>query len=137
MTDFLDQHHTTRRAVTVVGVLAIAVIHWLDDLVLKWHEHPNIAILYFGIILACLVVAERLIRTGDHPNADDLKWWVAAGLIGLATIGGYVMSRTLGVPGDHGADKGNWTEPLGVVSLAVEAIVVLLVLGHVTERRRR
>jgi len=137
MTDFIDQHHTTRRAVTVVALLAVAVIHIADDIVGKWAEHPVVASLYVGLVAACVLVAERLIREGDHPSARDMKWWWAAGLIGLSAAGGYLLSRTFGLPGDHGADKGNWGEPLGITSLLVEAILVLLVLGHVTEQRRR
>jgi len=123
--------------VVFVGVLAIAVVHVTDDIVGKWHENRSAAWLYLALVTACLVVAERLIRAGDDPHARDLKWWLAAGLIAGATAAGFVLSRTVGFPGDHGADKGSWAEPLGLNSLLIEGIVVLLVLGHVTERRRR
>jgi hypothetical protein len=39
--------------------------------------------------------------------------------------GGYVLTRSVPVPGDAG-DVGNWLEPLGVASLAIEAVVVIL-----------
>ena len=38
---------------------------------------------------------------------------------------GYVLSRSTGLPGDTG-DIGNWTEPLGLASLYVEACVFAL-----------
>jgi hypothetical protein len=40
---------------------------------------------------------------------------------------GYVLSRTTGLPGAMG-DIGNWTEPLGLASLYVEAGVFALAL---------
>jgi hypothetical protein len=51
----------------------------------------------------------------------------AAALAGGALIG-YVLSRTTGLPNATG-DIGNWTEPLGLASLFVEAAVVAVSLG--------
>ena len=56
--------------------------------------------------------------------------WQAAGLLAAATILGYVISRTSGLPGDHDDDVGNWLEPLGLASLLIEAIVILLAVGR-------
>jgi hypothetical protein len=69
-------------------------------------------------------------------RTDDLRVWLVAGVVSAATIVGYAISRTSGLPGDEGDDIGNWTEPLGLASLLVEGIVVLLVLGRLTDRRR-
>jgi hypothetical protein len=60
--------------------------------------------------------------------------WLVAGVVSAATILGYAISRTSGLPGDDG-DDGDWTEPLGLASLLVEGIVVLLVLGRLADRR--
>ncbi|WP_258053225.1 hypothetical protein [Streptomyces sp. Ru72] len=38
---------------------------------------------------------------------------------------GYILSRGPGLP-DYGDDIGNWTEPLGLLSLAVEGALLLL-----------
>ncbi len=54
---------------------------------------------------------------------------ISGWLLGLASsIGamtGYVVSRTIGVPGDPG-DIGNWGYLLGTVSLIVEASFIVL-----------
>jgi hypothetical protein len=61
--------------------------------------------------------------------------WVLGGLAGLAPALGYLLTRSVPVPGDTG-DVGNWSEPLGVVSLAVEWIVVLLAVIVIPWGRR-
>ena len=42
--------------------------------------------------------------------------------LALAVIFGYVINRTVGMPGSMG-DIGNWFEPLGLLSLGVEAFL--------------
>jgi hypothetical protein len=61
--------------------------------------------------------------------------------LGLAsTIGpfvGYVLSRTVGVPGDPG-DVGNWGYTLGTVSLVVEGtfvVIAVVVLRNLLRHR--
>jgi hypothetical protein len=46
-------------------------------------------------------------------------------VLGISPFIGYVLSRTRGLPGAMG-DIGNWTEPLGLASLYVEACVFAL-----------
>jgi hypothetical protein len=46
-------------------------------------------------------------------------------LICLSAGFGYVLTRSVGLPGDRG-DLGNWLEPLGVTALISEAVVVVL-----------
>lgn len=56
---------------------------------------------------------------------SSLLGWAAAVPLGILPFVGYVASRTVGVPGDHG-DIGKWDYWLGTVSLIVEAAIVLL-----------
>jgi hypothetical protein len=74
----------------------------------------------------------RLIEAGGVLTAVALllPWsarlgWAAAVLLGVGPFLGYVASRSVGVPGDHG-DVGNWGYWLGTVSLLVEAAIVVL-----------
>ena len=122
-----DQH-VARRAIVAVGLFAIVLLHALD-LPGKLAELPYVGWMFIGLIIASLVVAEGLMRM------DDRRLWLAAGLLAASAFIGYAISRTVGLPGDLGGDKGNWIEPLGLASLVVEGIVVLLVLGRLTSRR--
>ena len=104
-----------------------ALIHLLD-LQGKLDELPYVGVLFIGLIIVSLVLAEALIRT------DDLRVWLMADAVSAATMIGYAISRTAGLPGDDGEDVGNWLEPLGLASLLVEGVVVLLVLGRLADR---
>ncbi|UQX86710.1 hypothetical protein M6D93_10340 [Jatrophihabitans telluris] len=118
-----------RRALTVVGLVGVALVHVLD-VQGKMHELPYVGWLFVIEIVGSLLVAEWLIR------ADDLRAWLISGALAGGALLGYATSRTVGLPGDHGGDKGNWLEPLGLASLLIEAIVVLLVATRFVARAR-
>jgi len=122
-----EERHVVRRGITAVALLSIALIHLLD-LQGKLDELPYVGVLFIGLIIVSLVLAEALIRT------DDVRVWLMAGAVSAATMIGYAISRTTGLPGDDGEDIGNWLEPLGLASLLVEGVVVLLVLGRLADR---
>jgi hypothetical protein len=128
LTETAVERHVVRRGIAVVGLVSIALVQLLDvpD---KFDELPYVGVLFVGLIVVSLLLAEAMIRT------DDLRVWIVAGVVSAATILGYAVSRTSGLPGDEGGDIGNWTESLGLASLLVEGIVVLLVLGRLADRR--
>jgi hypothetical protein len=119
-----DSAATARRTVAALGLLAIAMIH-LIDLPGKFEEGTYLAVGFIGLIIASVLLAERLIRRGGR------RVWTFAALLSAAIIAGYVISRTVGLPGGED-DIGNWLEPLGVASLFVEGLVVLLSLSALT-----
>ena len=124
-----SDRHVLQRCAAVIGLIGIAVIHLLDvnD---KLEETPYLGVLFIGLIVTSLIVAELLVR------ADDPRVWLAAGTLAALTILGYVISRTTGLPGDGGADTGNWTEPLGLASLLVEGIVVQQTVARLVSHSR-
>jgi hypothetical protein len=103
------------RAVGIVGLLGIALIHFLDAFG-KFKETPYVGVLYILLMGVALMASVILLRT-DSRNA----WSIAAAAAGLTFLG-YVISRTVGLPGATD-DVGNWLEPLGVASLWVEGII--------------
>lgn len=63
--------------------------------------------------------------------------WIIGGGTALLTFAGYCVTRTVGIPGmDPSSDIGNWLEPLGVVSLIVEAAAVILAACALSDRHR-
>lgn len=85
----------------------------------------------------------RLIEAGGVLTALALlvpwsAWlgWAAGVLLGIGPFAGYVVSRSVGVPGDH-ADVGNWGYWVGTVSLVVEAALVVLGTGMLLAYRQR
>jgi uncharacterized membrane protein YedE/YeeE len=106
------------RAVGVVGLLGIALIHLLDAGPM-FEEDRLLFYLYIALMVGTLVAAAMLLRTDSR-----LTWGFATAMAGL-TLVGYVLSRTTGLPGDS-FDIGQWLDPLGLSSLFVEGCVVLL-----------
>ena len=111
----------------VVGCLAVAAIHVIDQGGVPGTKGPEyVQILYYALEVAG-VLAAALLLTKNARAGWLLSLGVAAG-----PIVGYVLSRGPGLP-DYTDDIGNWAEPLGVVSLVVEGI--LLILAVVSLRR--
>jgi hypothetical protein len=119
-----DSTATARRTVAALGLLGIAMIH-LIDLPGKFEEGAYLGVGFIGLIIAAVLLAEGLIRR------DDRRAWTFAALLSGAIIAGFVISRTVGLPG-AADDIGNWLEPLGLASLFVEGVVVLLSLSAFT-----
>lgn len=117
------------RAVAALALAALAVIH-VVDLPGTLGPTPLVGIGYIGIIVAAFLVGGAMI-VGSHWLA-----WASAGVLAVAAMGGYVLTRALsgGFLGDHG-DVGNWRCPLGIAALSVETIIILLAAGWAWQGR--
>jgi hypothetical protein len=119
------------KILAVVGLIAIATIHLIDS-VGTYSETRYIFWLYVALIAGC--VAQSAILLFAH-RADPGLRWSAVAILGVAPLVGYVLSRSTGLP-DDGGDIGNWSEPLGLVSMFVEALVIALAAWRVSVSRR-
>ena len=108
-----DKTVNPRQATTIVGLAGIAAIHVMD-LPAKFAETPYLAWGYIGIIAAAGILIERI---AIGRRRED---YLAAAALSGAVIIGFVINRSIGMPGATG-DIGNWFEPLGLLSLLVEA----------------
>ena len=66
----------------------------------------------------------------------DRRAWLAATALAAAVLLGYVVNRSVGLPGAMD-DIGNWREPLGLASMFVEAVVVVLGLSGLVDSMAR
>lgn len=106
----------------VVGAglaLAIAVIHLQDQGGLLGDQSPTwLKYGYYLVEISSTISAALIIR------GKAFGW-----LLGLASsagpLTGYLLSRSVGLPGDSG-DVGNWGYLLGTVSLVVEGSFIVL-----------
>jgi hypothetical protein len=100
------------------GLVAVAVLH-VAAAGAEWDDARGVFWLFIALAAACVAVAARLMLGLDR--------WAWAAVLGLAVvpIAGYVVSRATGLPGATD-DVGDWSNPLGLASLAVEAALVLL-----------
>jgi Na+/melibiose symporter-like transporter len=104
------------RATVAVGLAGIALIHLLDSIG-KWSETRYLFWMYVGLMIASLATAGWVLFTRSRTAL------LAAAAVAASALVGYVVSRTVGMPGATD-DIGNWTEPLGLASLFVEGAVV-------------
>ncbi|MGC1731527.1 MAG: hypothetical protein WA731_02475 [Pseudonocardiaceae bacterium] len=105
-------------------------LHVIDQGVLPGSKGPEyVQIFYYlpevtGVVAAALLLG-RLARLG---------WLRSLGVAG-GPILGYVLSCGPGLP-DYTDDIGNWAEPLGIISLVVEGILLSLAATSLRTSRR-
>ncbi|MEU1626378.1 hypothetical protein ABZ746_13840 [Streptomyces sp. NPDC020096] len=109
--------------------LAVAAIHVVDQGGVPGAKDPfymgvSYHVLEIAGLLAAGLLLSRLFRVG----------WFLAAAVALGPLLGYVLSRGPGLPDDPD-DIGNWGEPLGVLSLVVEGLLLALSLVMLTRRR--
>jgi hypothetical protein len=79
---------------------------------------------YTGLLYLANFVGARAAAVGIYRGE---KWgWALGLLVAAGAFAGYVVSRTVGLPGLPVEEE--WLEPLGVLSLLVEALFVGLYL---------
>src|SRR5215469_10345948 len=107
------------RAVTVIGLIAVGIIHAV--------EIPGAVSgavwLTIGFCLLAVIAPGVGLWLLLRPS---LLAWEFAGAVCALAAAGYVLTRSLPVPGDAG-DVGNWLEPLGLTALLTEGLVVIIV----------
>jgi len=69
--------------------------------------------MYIGAIAASAFLVDRLVVKTSKRD------YLAASILSASVFAGYVISRSVGMPGAKG-DIGNWFEPLGFLSLFIE-----------------
>jgi hypothetical protein len=113
-----NHSHQVARSAAVVGLSGVALIHLLE-LQGKLKETPYLGVGYIALIIASVIAGALLV------HGDSRVGWMVSGGAALATLVGYSLTRTIGLPQSSG-DIGNWLEPMGLASVFVEGIVVAL-----------
>lgn len=121
--------------------LAVAGIHIADQGGFPGSKTPDyIGVGYYLLEgLAVLTAAALLLPLPSRWSAA--AWITAAIFVSAGPLLGYVLSRGPGLPA-YDDDLGNWSEPLGVLSLVVESallalsVTVLITARHATQLQR-
>jgi hypothetical protein len=108
------------RLLAVIGMAAIAVIHILDAPG-TFEGVKYIFWLYIAVIVGAIPFSILLLQWSSRLA------WVGPALLAAGPLIGFVLTRSIGLPGDSG-DIGNWLESLGLASMFVEAAVLSLSL---------
>lgn len=121
-------------AAAVLSVL-VAVVHVIDQGGIPGSKTPG----YVGVGYWLLELAAIAVAVGLLYRARPVVW-LAALSIGIGPAVGFVLSRGPGLPA-YTDDRGNWGEPLGIVSLVVEGLLIIVSLAALatlaTTRRTR
>ncbi len=104
--------------VGIILVLVTGLIHAIET-----PEHWEKAV-YVGVLFVLNAVGAVVAAVGIYRGAKSWGWG-----LGLLVTGGafvmYIISRTVGLPI---FGRGEWREPIGMLSLVVEGLFVLLAL---------
>lgn len=114
--------------VAAVGLAGTAYIH-LEELSDKFAEVPYLGVGYGVLSIACvasIVMIAARVRLG----------WYLGGATALATLVGFVLTRTVGLPASTD-DIGNWSESIGTWSLIAEGVVVVATAAMTALHLRR
>ena len=120
------------RTLCVVGVIGVAIIHIADT-----GDAYAAAHYLFWLYIVLVVLAVPLVTA--LVNTRSPLVWVATAAFAAAPLAGYLISRSIGLPGDTD-DLGNWMNSLGIASLFVESGLIALSvtrlwqLGHAEAR---
>ena len=106
------------RAVAAIGLITVGIIHALEI----QGQLSGAVWLTVGFCLLAVVAPIAGLWLLARPT---MLAWQFGGLLCLFAAAGYILTRSVPVPGDP-ADVGNWLEPLGVAALITESIVVIL-----------
>jgi hypothetical protein len=109
------------RATVATGLGGLTVIHTVDA-VGKWSETRYMFWMFLAASVAAIVAAGWTVFTRSRTAL------LASAAIAGSVLLGYVLNRTVGLPNATG-DIGNWTEPLGLASMVVEAVTVVVATG--------
>jgi hypothetical protein len=118
-------------AIRLVGAmlaLAVAAVHIADQGGVTALNSPSwIGWGYRTIEVGGVLTALVLLLPRPARLTALMTWtgWAAGVLLGVGPFVAYVLSRTVGVPGDSG-DVGNWGYWVGTVSLFIEAALIVL-----------
>lgn len=118
----------------IIGVILLVVIGVIHLLVMKagFHLQTYLGILFLLDAVGALVGAIWI------ALADTSTAWLLGGLVALAPLVGYIVTRTTALPGLHVLP---WTTPtglpLGPISLIVEALMVIVTLLTLMQPSKR
>lgn len=117
------------RLVSALLAVAVVIVHVIDQGGIPGAKDPSyVGAGYHLLEIVGLVTAVLLLARASVP-----AWLLALG-VGAGPLAGYVLSRGPGLPG-YTDDRGNWTEPLGLISLAVEFTLVVISLSALLRHR--
>ncbi|HWU33349.1 MAG TPA: hypothetical protein VN108_10760 [Marmoricola sp.] len=113
----------------LVAAIAVAAVAHLPVIAPHLEEAPYMGVLFIVFTVACLALGVAVAFTG--------RTWAYQASVAVCGAGvlTYAATRLVAFP-QLSDDVGNWFEPLGLVSVASESLVVVLALVTLRQRSR-
>ena len=119
-----------RQKILRLAAIALVIVVGLTHLI-GAPQHYRVAP-YIGVGFVANFAGALVAAVGIHRDAT---WgWVLGALVAGGALVMYVVSRSVGLPGFEHA-VGRWSGPLGLLSLAVEALFLAVFLLWLSARR--
>ena len=115
------------RAAVIIGLGGIAVVHILQA------PEAFDATFYLGFLF-CLAVVACLILAAAVATTNDSRVTELAGAFASLILLLYLISRCFGLPA-FTDDKGVWDEPLGLLSMVFEGLVICVTAATMSAPR--
>ncbi len=117
------------RKVARTGVWTIALVGVIHLVVIPEYfaEAAYVGVLFLANAVGAAISAYGILRGAGWG-------WALGTLISVASFVGYIISRTVGLPGAPGILEEGFFDPPGLVSLVLEALFVALCLKVIAQR---
>ena len=115
------------RVTVIAGLGGIAVVHLLQA------PADFAATFYVGLLLCLAVVASLVLAAAVATTSDSRVTELAGGFASLVLLL-YVISRCFGLPA-FTDEKGLWDEPLGLLSMVFEGLVICVTAATMSAPR--
>jgi peptidoglycan/LPS O-acetylase OafA/YrhL len=83
---------------------------------------------YIGWSFVALEITLTALAVALVLRDNRLVWW-AAGVVPATAMLAFAVTRSVALP-QIGDDVGDWTQPLGLVALTAEGLLILIALGR-------
>jgi hypothetical protein len=107
----------TARKTTALLCLAVAIVNMIDNGGVGSQTPTYLAVGYYLVEIGAAVAAALLMASPTRAG------WLLSAAAALGPLASYILSRGPGLPA-YSADKGNWGEPLGMLSVVLEGAVL-------------
>jgi hypothetical protein len=125
----------TIRLAGALLALAVAAVHVADQGSVTGFSSPDWIGWSFRLIEVGGVLTALALLLPRPVPVPAWAGWAAGALLGTGPFVAYILSRSVGVPGDPG-DVGNWGYWVGTVSLFIEAGLVMVSVSMLLSLRQ-
>lgn len=117
------------RLVAAAAAIATATAH-IPVIQEHLKEAPYIGVAFVLVTVAGFVLAQLLL------TADTRAVWLSTAAVSALALAAFILSRTVGLPQIHD-DIGDWSDPLGIVAIVSEAVMLITAIVHLSTHRSR